>query len=188
MIGRGLPAPCFQCRTSSRGTTPGNRQEGAMSRGVAGGQGGWVRRCGSSPQGRQCPSSTSSSVPRPPRPPLLLLFILSLRLVLSASLSPDLYLCFSPPSCFFLLSPERRKGLGHELFPPAGSWVQGDTNHPALSLRKAKAPGPSCHSGWKAPRPRPSGSQGTERPLSSHLAGWSGFLCISSCSLAHCRP
>lgn len=33
MMGRGLPAPCFQCRTSSRGTTPGNRQEGALSRG-----------------------------------------------------------------------------------------------------------------------------------------------------------
>lgn len=140
------------------------------------------------PRDANAPAPPPALSPAPPRPPLLLLFILSLRLVLSASLSPDLYLCFSPPSCFFLLSPERRKGLGHELFPPAGSWVQGDTNHPALSLRKAKAPGPSCHSGWKAPRPRPSGSQGTERPLSSHLAGWSGFLCISSCSLAHCRP
>jgi hypothetical protein len=27
-MARGTPAPCFQCRTNSKGTTPGNRQEG----------------------------------------------------------------------------------------------------------------------------------------------------------------
>lgn len=32
VMGRGLPAPCFQCRTSSRGMTPGNRQKGVMNR------------------------------------------------------------------------------------------------------------------------------------------------------------
>lgn len=55
-------------------------------------------------------------------------------------------------------------------------------------------------SGWQKPlrppaplvgghyAPGPAGLKWPQWPLSSHLAGWSRFQCIASCSLAHRRP
>ena len=163
--GKRAPRSVFPVQNQQQGHNSWEQAGGSHEQGGGGvGKGSHGRGCSSSPSGTPVsPLSVQLSL----RPAwLFLTFTMSPNLLLCPPLprALTLCLCFSP-IYHSLLSPDRSKGAGRELFLPVGSWVQGDT---------------ILASGWRVPRPSPSRSQGKEQPLPLHPPPWSRFLSVTS--------